>query len=130
MLLKPDKDSVLVASYRPISLLICLSKLFERIALIRISLWLSSGKSSRSTRLASGETKKDQMFNLIQFVQSAFNRGYKDGSIFIDIEKAFDKVCHASLLFKLNRLANDGEQGRKSWNDGERWRTRAKKLER
>ena len=44
------------------------------------------------------------MFRLIQFVQAAFNRGYKVGSIFIDIDKAFDKVYHAGLLFNLDRL--------------------------
>ena len=106
MLLKSDKDSLLVASYRPISLLITLSKLFERIVLARVDVWLSS--ENILSRYQAGFRKhkqtRDHMFRLIQFIQAAFNRGYQVGSVFIDIEKAFDKVWHAGLLFKLDRL--------------------------
>ena len=106
MLLKPDKDSLLVSSYRPISLLITLSKLFERIILARVSWWLNSDNilSKYQVGFRKHKQTKDHIFRIIQYVQAAFNRGYKVSSIFIDIEKAFDKVWHAGLLFKLNRL--------------------------
>ncbi|CAF0704299.1 unnamed protein product [Brachionus calyciflorus] len=35
---------------------------------------------------------------------AAFNRNKKLGAIFIDIEKAFDKVWHSGLLFKLDKM--------------------------
>ena len=106
MLLKALKDALLVNSYRAISLLSCVSKLFERIVLRRIKDWSSSNNilSKYQSGFRFNRQTKDHIFRLIQDVQAAFNRGYKVGSIFIDIEKAFDKVWHAGLLYKLNRL--------------------------
>ena len=106
MILKPGKDLILVTSYRPISLLNTFSKLFERVILIRLSDWLDENHilSELQAGFRKNKQTKDHIFRIITDVQAAFNRGFKIGAIFIDIEKAFDKVWHEGLLFKLDQL--------------------------
>jgi hypothetical protein len=49
---------------------------------------------------AHGQTK-DNLFNLCQRNFEAFNRKMKNCVVFFDISKAFDKVWHNGLLFKM-----------------------------
>ena len=105
MIFKPCKDPILVISYRPISLLNTFSKLLERVVLIRLSDWLDEKHilSEPQAGIRKNKQTKDHKFRIIQDVQAAFNRGFKVGAIFIDIKKAFEKVCHEGL-FKLDQL--------------------------
>ena len=106
MLPKPQKDPDRASSYRPISLLSTISKLFERVVLDRLLSWLNSNDilSKYQAGFRKQKQTKDHIFRIIQDVLASFNSGYKTGAVFIDIEKAFDKVWHAGLLYKLNKL--------------------------
>ena len=106
MIPKPNKNPHLAASYQPISLLSTLSKLFERVVMWRILIWLNNSNilSKYQAGFRKGKSTHDHIIRIIQNVQAAFNRGQLVGAIFIDIEKAFDKVWHTGLLFKLNLL--------------------------
>lgn len=106
MIPKPLKDHSKPANFRPISLLNCLSKLLERVILSRLQKWIT-GKNLIST-LQCGFRKhrqtKDQILRIVQDGIASFNENERMGAIFIDIEKAFDRVWHNGLLFKLNHL--------------------------
>jgi len=55
---------------------------------------------------------KLRILRIVQSGLTAFNRNEKLGAIFVDIEKAFDRVWHNGLLFKLNNLGIPNYLGR------------------
>jgi hypothetical protein len=114
MIPKPLKDHKNVSNFRPISLLDTLPKLLERLILNRLNLWMVLSKinnpdltppiSTYQCGFRKGRQTKDHIFRIIQDGLAAFNRGEKMGAIFVDIMKAFDRVWHNGLLYKLDKL--------------------------
>ena len=43
---------------------------------------------------------------MIHKICKSFDEGYQVRGVFLDISKAFDKVLHEGLLFKLKKLPN------------------------
>ena len=97
---KPLRDPV---NHRPISLLSCLSKVFERTLLTR--LWdhvYSSGimiNEQFGFRCGHGTTQ--QLLRMTERITRGYNEHRHTGVVFLDVEKAFDKVWHDGLLYKL-----------------------------
>jgi len=104
MIPKPEKDHLICPSHRPISLLITLSKLMERVILTRLGEWLEEiGLISILQCGFRGKRQTtDHILRLIQDAITGFNVNQKCGALFIDIEKAFDKVWHNGLLHVLD----------------------------
>ena len=106
MLLKPDKPPYFTTSYRPISLISSIMKLFQRVTEQRlrshpehigfISKHQSSFRRAKST--------DDHLFRLSQSIMESFNRGEHVVAAFLDIEKAFDNVWHNGLQYKIFQL--------------------------
>lgn len=102
-LLKPNKPAHDPLSYRPISLLSILGKIFERLILKRINDHLDEHliipneqfgfRKEHSTGL--------QILRIFKHVKLKLNAKLSTGFIAFDIEKAFDRVWHAGLLYKL-----------------------------
>ena len=94
------------ASFRPISLTSCVSKLFERIILSRPLFFLESNSilSPRQTGFRPGRSTRDQLLYLSQSISDRFNK-LRPGSRTIlsamDFSKAFDSVWHPALFHKL-----------------------------
>ena len=103
MIHKPMKNPKLALSYRPISLLNTLSKILERVIYSRLIEWCNINNiiSDFQSGFTNGRQTKDHIFRLIQDSQQCFNRNLSVGAVFIDIEKAFDRVWHKALIFKL-----------------------------
>ena len=101
MILKPNKLASLTTSYRPISLLPILGKLFERILTTRLTEHMIENnlinKFQCGFRRKKGTTH--QLIRLSEHIMKWFNKRPKGRtvSIFIDAEKAFDTVCHDGL---------------------------------
>ena len=97
------------ASFRPISLTSCVSKLFERIILSRLLFFLlPSGirfhSLSRQAGFRSGRSTLDQILYLSQFISDGCNKprpGSRTILSTIDFSKAFDSVWHPALFHKL-----------------------------
>lgn len=106
MLPKPLKDHKKPENYRPISLLNTLSKLLERIILVRLRVWIATNEllSKFQCGFRHNRQTKDQILRIIQEAIKAFNNNELMGAIFIDIEKAFDKVWHSGLLHTLDEM--------------------------
>ena len=94
------------ASFRPISLTSCVSKLFERIILSRLLFFLESNSilSPRQAGFRPGRSTLDQILYLSQSISNGFNKprpGSRTILSTIDFSKAFDSVWHPALFHKL-----------------------------
>ena len=106
MLLKPDKLPSLTTSYRPISLMSSIMKLFERVIKQRLLSYLEDIGFINKYQLGFRQNKStdDHLFRLSQSVMESFNRGEHVVAGFLDEEKAFDNVWHNGLRYKLFML--------------------------
>jgi hypothetical protein len=104
MLLKPLKSASNPSSYRPISLLCTLSKLFEIIIHNRIKHHLSIHNSIRPEQAGfrSKISTIHQTLRLTEMISSGFNARFVTQAVFLDLEAAFDRVWTLGLLLKLS----------------------------
>ena len=94
------------ASFRPICLTSCVSKLFERIILSSLLFFLEPNfiLSPRQAGFRPGRSTLDQILNLSQSISDGFNKprtGSRTILSTIDFSKAFDSVWHPALFHKL-----------------------------
>jgi len=105
-ILKPGKDPALPSSYRSISLLDTIRKLFEKILLVRILHKVSERGLMRDEQFGF-RLRHSTSFQLTRLVERIIkNLGEKrlTGAVFLDVAKAFDTVWIDSLLYKLTLL--------------------------
>ena len=92
-------------NYRPISLTNCIARLCERFVLLMINTHLK--KKNIIVKEQSGfrahRQTKDNLFTICQHNFQAFNKKKKNCVVFFDISKAFDKVWHLGLLYKMKK---------------------------
>ena len=89
--------------YRPISMLCCLSKVFEAIMTNRLMSWAENTDKlpTKQSGFWKHHSKNDKLFELTQAVCQAHRLSRRVGAIFLDIEKAFDGVWHNGLRYEL-----------------------------
>ena len=103
-------DRSTAKNYCPVSLLSVVSKVFEKLVNNRIVDHLNKCglfsdfqygfRSSRSTA--------DLLTVVSDRIATAFNRSGATQTVALDISKAFDRVCHAGLLYKLKSYGISG----------------------
>lgn len=103
---KPGKDHSVPSNYRPISLLSTLSKVFERLILRRIKGPILDNDIIRPDQFAfqPALSAELQLLRVTEFLTSNMNRKYYTAAVFLDVEKAFDRVWKDRLLVKLHNL--------------------------
>ena len=94
------------ASFRPISLTSCVTKLFERIVLFRLLLFLVSNSMlfPHQAGFRPGRSTLDQILYLSQSISDGFNKPRPSSRTIlstIDFSKAFDSVWHPAFFHKL-----------------------------
>ena len=106
MLIKPDKPPSQATSYRPISLLSAIMKLFERVIEKRLRKHLEDNGffSKYQPGFRKSKSTNDHLFRLSQTIMGSFNRGEHVIAAFTDVEKAFDNVWHNGLRYKIYQL--------------------------
>ena len=106
MLLTPDKLPSLTTSYRPISLMSSIMKLFKWVIEQRLHSYLEDiGFINKyQSGFRQNKSTDDHLFRLCQSVMESFNRGEHIVTAFLDIEKAFDNVWHNGLRYKIFML--------------------------
>lgn len=98
---KPGKDTSDPTSYRPISLLPCLGKVFEKIISIRLSRFTSNKLINEQFGFRCGHSTVQQLARVAETVTHNLNLKRSTGMFLLDIEKAFDTVWHDGLLHKM-----------------------------
>ena len=90
MLLKPDKPITLTTSYRFISLISSIMKLFERVIEQRLRSHLEHVGfiNNHQSGFRKAKSTDDHLFRLSQSIMESFNRGEHVVATFLDIEKA------------------------------------------
>ena len=106
MLIKPDKPPSQTTSYRPISLLSAITKLFERVIEKRLRKHLEDNGffSKYQSGFRKSKSTNDHLFCLSQTIMESFNWGEYVIAAFLDVEKAFDNVWHNGLRYKIYQL--------------------------
>lgn len=103
MVPKPGKPKKDLTSYRPISLLPTLSKLFERVIAYRLKTVLEDWNILPSFQFGfrEGHSTVAQMAKFSEFVNVNFEYYKQTTALFLDFHKAFDCVWHDGLISKM-----------------------------
>ena len=108
-----QNDKQLVTNYRPISLLPIFRKIFEKIIFNRIYNFLSEKNllNHNQSGFHPSDSFVNQLLSVTHEIFQAFDCDptLEVRSVCLDISKAFDKVWHEGLLYKLKSMGISGE---------------------
>lgn len=104
---KPGKPREDAKSYRPISLLCCPFKLYERLILNKIGPHAENQLIPQQAGFRPGKSCTGQVLNLTQHIEDGFERRKKTGVVFVDLSAAYDTINHKILLEKIFRTTGD-----------------------
>jgi hypothetical protein len=99
LILKPKKPPDSPASYRPISLLPILSKLFEKLLLKRILPIVDTANILPNSQFSfrNSHSTVHQVHRLVDNISYALEEKLYCTGAFLDVSQAFDRVWHAGL---------------------------------
>lgn len=100
---KPGKDLAYPNNYRPISLLSTLSKIFERALLPRIQQPLLADGTIRLEQFGFQKrlSAELQVLRVVEHIANNLNTSTSTAAAFLDWDKAYDRVWHERLIYKL-----------------------------
>uniref|UniRef100_A0A6M2DG86 Putative rna-directed dna polymerase from mobile element jockey n=1 Tax=Xenopsylla cheopis TaxID=163159 RepID=A0A6M2DG86_XENCH len=105
VILKQGKDPTNVDSYRPISILSIIAKIIEKVILQRLEEdscsinWIPNHQFG----FRQGHTTTQQTNRVIDVILTTLNKKKYAVAAFLDASKAFDKVWHPGLLYKIKK---------------------------
>lgn len=99
-----------VANYRPISLLNTIGKVLEKIVHKYVFNFLNDHHviTALQSGFVPGDSTVNQLVDIYNTFCQALDEGKEVRAIFCDISKAFDRVWHKGLLFKLHSVGISG----------------------
>ena len=105
-------DKQLIKNYRPISLLPICSKIFEKIIFKNLYSYLNTNNllTTNQSGFRPGDSTTNQLLYLVNEIHQAFEnpKSLEVRAVFLDISKAFHKVWHDGLIFKLKQNGVSG----------------------
>ena len=98
-------DKQILNNYQPISLLPIAGKIFERLMYDRMFEFLIVNNliSKNWSGFRPGDSCNDQLLSITHKIYQSFDDNLEVRAVFLDISKAFDKVWHKGLIFKLKQ---------------------------
>ena len=105
---KDDKQCI--KNDRPVSLLLVCGKVFEVLYNNMFSFFSENDLIlPKQPGFGPGDSCTNQLLSTAHKILSAFDDGHEVKGVFLDISKAFDRVWHEGLLFKLQQNGILGE---------------------
>lgn len=103
MIPKPGKPPYKASSYRPISLLPVVSKLFEKLLLKRLKPLIEEKEliPTHQFGFRNNHSTIDQVHRITNIIEKSLEEKKVCSTIFLDVAQAFDKVWHKGLIHKL-----------------------------
>ena len=104
-------DASQLNNYRPVSLLPCASKILERIVFKNVYNYLRDNHilSPHQSGFQSGDSTVNQLAYLYHVFSKALDAKKDVRIVFCDVSKAFDRVWHEGLLYKLAKIGIGGK---------------------
>ena len=99
-------------NYRPISLLPICGKIFEKLVFDVMYEFLNKNNlTPKQSGFRPGDSTINQLLSITNEIHKAFDKypSRETRAIFLDISKAFDKVWHEGLIFKLKSNGVSGK---------------------
>ena len=98
------------SNYRPISLLTICSKIYEKIIFDSLYSFLIENHllSPNQSGFRPGDSTINQLLAITTEIYNSFEKRQETRAAFLDISKAFDKVWHPGLIFKLKQNGING----------------------
>jgi Reverse transcriptase (RNA-dependent DNA polymerase). len=108
---KQGKDPKFPQNRRPISLLSCLGKVYEKIILERFKKFVFTNNLIPDEQFGfiPGCSTTHQLIRLMEYITSGFERKMTTVAVFLDINKAYDSTWHTGLIYKLLSMNFPGE---------------------
>ena len=103
MIPKPGKKRNIGKNYRPISLISSIGKIMEKIITKRLYEFAEDNNliNEEQSGFRKNRSTQDHIFKLTQSIKQGFNNNKTTTGIFLDVEKAFDKIWLNGLRVKL-----------------------------
>ena len=97
-------------NYRPISLLSNMSKVLEKIVFKRLYEYLTENRllTDKNSGFKKNDSTTNQLLKIVHQIYQDINEGKDTCMVFLDVSKAFDKVWHKGLIFKLQKMGIRG----------------------
>ena len=97
-------------NYRPVSLLPICGKIFEKLIFNEIFKLFNENNliSPKQSGFKPGDSCINQLISITHEIYESLDAGLEVRSVFLDISKAFDKVWHEGVLFKLSQNGISG----------------------
>ena len=104
-------DKQLLKNYRPISLLPICGKVLERLLYNSVFEFFIQNNliTPNQSGFKTGDSCINQLISITHEICKSFDDGYEVRRVFLDILKAFDKVWHQGLHYKLRQNGISGE---------------------
>ena len=106
-----NSDKPKVKNYRLYYLLPICDKIFERHTFNEMFNFLSANKLifENQSRFQPGDSFINQLLSVTHEIFTSFDNGFEVRNNFLDMYKAFDKIWHKGIIFKLKQNSISGE---------------------
>ncbi|BET02093.1 Hypothetical protein NTJ_14912 [Nesidiocoris tenuis] len=107
MIPKPQKNPRDPTSYRPISLLPLLAKIFEKLVIPKLFSFLAPSIPEFQFGFRPMHSCQQQIHRVVEEILDSYERKQVCQGVFLDTQKAFDKAWHMGILYKTKPLLPD-----------------------